>query len=828
MAKTKFIQNSFTSGVLSPLLKGRADIEQYFNGLETGENIVILPQGGLKRRPGTSYVGTSLPKLSRNTTAPTMPNGGTAANINDDDDTTIEQTTTNIGTVNPYVVAQYDLGADTYIEVADLRAVSLTSGSSTQFGIQYSTNGSTWIDALNPSKVFTLGTASQNFRFRLQRTARYFRFVRIGSTDLGTAKVNIGEFNLWEKTSTLSEVKLKDFSVSTDKHYLFEITDGNCRIYLKTDNSYKADIKVPLLSSEVKDIRDVQSEKVILLFHEEHETLRIINLDSDEDWFQDTAPYINVPQFDYNDSSSPTPVDEVQVMTFTAFVAGDQFQIDVESVLSKNITFAGDSTADEQSATAENIRKNLQDMPVFGATGVAVARTGALTYTITISGESTKAFELFSAFPTSGTASKSIAFTKSATGSPRSEDVWSDTRGWPRSACYYDGRLVIGGTKSKPQSIFTSKAGSAFDFDVGEGDDDEAVFVTISSRELSEIQDVFPGRNLQVFTAGSEFAVLNSPITPQTFNVVPQTSHGSLNLEAKDIDGATVFIDRNGKTLREYIYNFNEDAYIANDISVLSPELINQPVDVAILGGTTSEDANWIFIVNQDGTGTVLNKLRSQDINGFTKWTTDGEITDVSVVDDSLYMATKRTINGTESYYLEMWDFDMPVDSGVSYSVGGLPFTTILDLEHLEGESVRVVGDGCDLGNFTVSSGQITLDDAVRSAQVGIAFTPTFKPMPVATNAGGGSNQLAQKKIIRMNLLTYETTGIYIDGNQTPVRQFGDSSDSPLDTPPNQTSGIIEDVLNVNGWGRDVMPTFTQPDAMPFTILAVEYEVESS
>ena len=47
----------------------------------------------------------------------------------------------------------------------------------------------------------------------------------------------------------------------------------------------------------------------------------------------------------------------------------------------------------------------------------------------------------------------------------------------------------------------------------------------------------------------------------------------------------------------------------------------NKPKDLAVLSGTSSEDANWVFIINNDGTGAVLNTLRSQDINGFTKWT---------------------------------------------------------------------------------------------------------------------------------------------------------------------------------------------------------------
>ena len=57
----------------------------------------------------------------------------------------------------------------------------------------------------------------------------------------------------------------------------------------------------------------------------------------------DNIPFSNVPQFDYNDAQSPTPVDDIQVLTFGSHVkTGDTYQIDVEGVLSKNITFAGD------------------------------------------------------------------------------------------------------------------------------------------------------------------------------------------------------------------------------------------------------------------------------------------------------------------------------------------------------------------------------------------------------------------------------------------------------------------------------------------------------
>ena len=59
--------------------------------------------------------------------------------------------------------------------------------------------------------------------------------------------------------------------------------------------------------------------------------------------------------------------------------------------------------------------------------------------------------------------------------------------------------------------------------------------------------------------------------------------------------------------------------------------MIDPPVDMALLAGTASDDANWLFIVNTDGTATILNTLRSQDINGFTSWKTDGDVKSVCV-----------------------------------------------------------------------------------------------------------------------------------------------------------------------------------------------------
>lgn len=51
--------SNFTAGELSPRLKGRIDLTKYFSGLDTALNMVIMPQGGATRRPGTLYVSNA-------------------------------------------------------------------------------------------------------------------------------------------------------------------------------------------------------------------------------------------------------------------------------------------------------------------------------------------------------------------------------------------------------------------------------------------------------------------------------------------------------------------------------------------------------------------------------------------------------------------------------------------------------------------------------------------------------------------------------------------------------------------------------------------------
>ena len=59
MARVSTIVTNFQSGELSPRLEGRIDLQKYQSGAQTLENMIVYPQGGATRRPGTYYAGTS-------------------------------------------------------------------------------------------------------------------------------------------------------------------------------------------------------------------------------------------------------------------------------------------------------------------------------------------------------------------------------------------------------------------------------------------------------------------------------------------------------------------------------------------------------------------------------------------------------------------------------------------------------------------------------------------------------------------------------------------------------------------------------------------------
>jgi hypothetical protein len=77
------------------------------------------------------------------------------------------------------------------------------------------------------------------------------------------------------------------------------------------------------------------------------------------------------------------------------------------------------------------------------------------------------------------------------------EAVWSSGRGYPRTVTFHQGRLYLGGSRSRPSTIWGSRVGQFFDFEATEGFDDDAVEATLDTNTYNAITDIISGKDLQ-------------------------------------------------------------------------------------------------------------------------------------------------------------------------------------------------------------------------------------------------------------------------------------------------------------------------------------------
>ena len=58
MARIREFKTNFTAGELDPNVNARTDIKYYYNGAAKLRNVYVLPQGGVRRRDGSTFIDT--------------------------------------------------------------------------------------------------------------------------------------------------------------------------------------------------------------------------------------------------------------------------------------------------------------------------------------------------------------------------------------------------------------------------------------------------------------------------------------------------------------------------------------------------------------------------------------------------------------------------------------------------------------------------------------------------------------------------------------------------------------------------------------------------
>jgi len=614
--------------------------------------------------------------------------------------------------------------------------------------------------------------------------------------------------------------RLENFSFNIEQNYLLVFTHLRMQIYkegvLQTNingsgNDY---LTTPYNEDRLPDIDYIQSADTAIITHPRIPP-HVISRTSDTAWTIGDAPLSNFPQHDFNDADSPTPTSEIQTINFANRTQGDRYKIALEGILTEELTFAGDDTTNE-----ENIRQGLQNLINTGFSGISVTTTAALdTYEVTFADDSAKDWDFMTMTPIYSVNSAFTAVVaRIQVGSARAQAVWGISRGWPVSCTFHEGRLYFGGSESLPATLWGSRVGDFFNFDQGRALDDESISVTLDTDQVNAIQAVFSNRTLQIFTSGGEFYVPESPITPTGIAVSPQSNLGCKRVRPVTIDGMTLFAQRTGHAIIQFIFLDAVKANQSTSISVTAAHLIDDPVKMAASRGTETTDANYVYVVNSDGSMAVYNTLAAEEVSGFTLWETVGEIKSVAVVDNAVNLLVERTIDSATVYQIEVENNALNTDASVFDTTND---DEITGLDHLEGETVWAKADDAFMGEYTVSGGSITLPRTSADKEAGLAYLPTIETMPLNIDLANGPNASAKKKIARISLQIFESNGIIVNGQRLADKTIALNQ---FDAPEPFT-GLKR--IHVLGWSLEATVTITQSTPMPMTILNIGTEVKT-
>jgi hypothetical protein len=401
------------------------------------------------------------------------------------------------------------------------------------------------------------------------------------------------------------------------------------------------------------------------------------------------------------------------------------------------------------------------------------------------------------------------------------ELAFSEARGWPVSLTFHQNRMVIGGSRDLPSTLWFSKSGKFFNFDTGEGLDDEAIVFRLAANDDPAIRALVSGRNLQVFASVDEWVVTGDPLTPTNLQVEQQSRVGSprdRQVPPIDVDGATLFVARNGREIREFLFTSIEDAYQAADLALLARHLVVDPVDQAF------DQVRRLFLIAMaDGSLATIAIYRNAGISAWSLQETGGRVLSVAILDGQAMLLVARA-NGV---FIERFDDTLLVDSGRRLS-NPEPSQLWDGFDHLEGQEVSIVADGQAIEPITVIDGTIILAAPARTITAGLSYTHVIEPMPAVLAPGRSVGQDPAYRPVRITLRLLATQSLRIDTGSglrdLPLHAVGGD---PMDRSPAPFTG--DRSVRALGWrrGADQPPwRIEQNTPLPCTLLSATTEVK--
>lgn len=378
------------------------------------------------------------------------------------------------------------------------------------------------------------------------------------------------------------------------------------------------------------------------------------------------------------------------------------------------------------------------------------------------------------------------------------EQAWGTHHGYPRTVEFIGNRLAFGGTRDEPATIFFGKDGDLFNFDDNKTLADSAFSRTLSTDENHFIRDMKAERDgLVIFTSDGVFNLDGdgAPITPTNVSIEPQVRIGVSQVAVAEVDGNLIYVEANGKQISSIAYSFGADQYVTDSKTTLAHHLftdVTRPRAMAGLRAFKDTQANLLFVPREDGEMAVLTQDESKQVLGWSRFKTfnpDGALAkfrDAAVVETdhgafdasgvpitvpTLYALVERTVDGKtqtflealteEDVYLDHWYVGEVVNKEVStveiFKPGtGYEVDDILTVENTsESRHIVFVDDTGYLIDpaFDMPADNFTIEVEFDS----IDETRDCTPLSYATGDGPQANAIVLNRLDSLDILIGDT-----------------------------------------------------------------------
>ena len=793
MARASTIVTNFRAGELSPRLEGRIDLDKYNEGAQTLQNMLVFPQGGATRRPGTYFAGAAK-------------DGGKVRLIhfeyNDE---------------QSYVV---ELGA-TYMRFFKDGGIL--------------TEATVSITAATQANPVVVTAASHGFSNGDR--------VIINSV-VGMSQLNNKEFTVANQTTNTFELSGID-GTGFDAY----TSGGTVAKIVEVTTTYTV--------TDIFEINYAQSADVIYMAHKDHAPAKLTRTTATSFSLSDVdftdGPYLDenitsTTLYASADTGSVTITASASLFTSADVGRLIRFREVLEITYDEWAASTSYSKGDFVRYNGHVYKKTDNGTDTSGNTP-PVHTSGTETYG-DIDWEyrhDDTGYAKITAFTSATVVTATVqtddggisVLPHNTVGSGNATKRWSlgafgGDQGFPKAVAFYEQRLYFAGTTGQPQTIFGSVSADFENHTPGTNDDDALNF-TIASDQVNVIKHILPGRFLQILTTSAEFTLSggtgSQPVTPTNVNILRETTFGTSDVKPLRAGNSTILIQKGQEKVKEITFNLDTDGLLGIDLSILADHITRNGVSDMVW---QQEPELILWFVHTDGRLIGLTYDRANNAVGWHTHPLGGSGTVESITsipegsEDTVYMSVKRTIDGSTVRHIEYmkpiyFGDDVEdayyVDGGLTYD--GSATTTISGINHLEGEELTVLADGASHPNKTVADGKITLDRSSSKVHLGYGYTSLLETLRIEAGAEDGVSQGKIKRIHGVTVRFLETVGAEVGPDTSNLDRipFRSSANAMNQATPLFTGD--KEIFFPSGYDNDSRVVVRQTQPLPMTILAV-------